>query len=200
MSYQKWATVVIVVAAAIILGVEYVSVRWYPGHEQRVADAALKQLPYQNTGLGIQMEIASGIYGSVHDFAGGVKIYRSHLLGGGPAITITSAPNPDGASRFSDQRLAEIETAGTRNGLLGYQFQRLTLNGRDSYIVSQYDSHSRSTNVTAHVMAPDRVVQAVCNTGSKSEEVFTQACNESLNSMKVSGPPSKLPKPMGELD
>lgn len=200
MSYQKWATVVIVVAAAIILGIEYLSVRWYPNHKQRTADAALKQLPYQNSGLGIQMQVASGIYGSVRDFAGGVKIYRSHLFDGGPAITITSIPNPNGTSRFSDQLMAEIETKGTREGLLGYQFERLTLNDRDAYIVSQDDLRSHSTNVTAHIMAPDRVIQAVCNTGSKDVDVFTQACNESLNSMKVSGPPSKLPQPMGVLD
>ncbi|MGH9434762.1 MAG: hypothetical protein ACRD06_02045 [Terriglobia bacterium] len=200
MSYQKWATVVIVVAAAIILGIEYLAVRWYPRHQQRAADASLTQLPYQNSALGIQMQVASGIYGSVRDFTGGVRIYRSHLFGGGPAITITSTPNPDGTSRFSDQLMAQIETKGTRNGLLGYQFERLTLNGRDAYIVSQYDAGSRSTNVTARILAPDRVIQAVCNTGSKNVDVFSQACNESLNSMKVSGPPSKLPQPMGELD
>lgn len=200
MGYQKWVTVAIVVVAAIILGIEYLAVRWYPAHEQRTESAALQQLPYQNERLGIQMQVASGIYGSVSDFAGGVKIYRSHFFGSGPAITITSTPNPDGASRFSDQLLAEIETEGSRKGIPNYQFQRLTLYGRDAYLVSEYNPQSGSTDVTAHILAPDRIVQAVCDTGGKHQDVFTQACTESLKSLKVTGPPSNLPQPPGELD
>ncbi|HLI35530.1 MAG TPA: hypothetical protein VKW70_10825, partial [Terriglobia bacterium] len=63
MNYQKWLLCILIVGGALALAGEYFLVRWYPGHEQRVADAALKMLPYQNEGLGIQMEVAAGIYG-----------------------------------------------------------------------------------------------------------------------------------------
>ncbi|MDE3181732.1 MAG: hypothetical protein KGM47_18965 [Acidobacteriota bacterium] len=200
MSYQKWATVIIIIAAAIVVGIEYLSVRWYPAHKDREDNAALKLLPYQNSTLEIQMQIASGIYGSVKDFPGGVEIRRSRLFGSGPVLRITTAPNPESASTFDDKLMAKIETAGTMSGDPTYQFERLTLNGRDAYIVSRYDANSKSTNVTEAVMAPDRIIQAVCNTGTHDEDVFTQACNESLKSMNVKGPPSKLPEKMGALD
>lgn len=200
MGYQKWATLIIVIAAAVVLGIEYGVVRWYPHHEQHVAERWLKQLPYQNTTLGVQMQVAAGLYGSVKDTPGGVKIYRSHLFGGGPVLTISTLPNPEGASRFSDQLLADIETAGERHDIPSYTFQRLTLNERDAYIVSQQDPGSTSTTVTEEVMAPDRIIQAVCNTGTKHADVYAQACNETLNSMKVTGPPSKLPRRPGTLD
>lgn len=200
MSYQKWATLIIVIAAVIILGGEYLIVRWYPRHEERVAQTWLKQLPYQNTTLGIQMQVAAGIYGSVKDIPGGVQIYRKHFFGAGPVLTVSTLPNPEGASRFSDQLLADIETAGSRRDIPDYQFQRLTLNDRDAYIVSQPDAGSHSTTVTAQVIAPDRIVQAVCNTGPRHADVYAQACNETLNSLKVSGPPSQLPKTPGALD
>lgn len=189
---QKWATLIIVVVAALVLGAEYTVKRLYPIHEQRVEDAALKQWPYQKASLGLQMQVAVGIYGSVTDLANGVKIHRSRIFGGSPSITITLLPNPDGASQFSAKFLNQAESPGDASDLPGYQFQHVNLAGRDAYIITQPDPHSNTTTVSAGIIAPDRIIQAVCSTGGANQEVYTQACSESLNSIKLSGPPSKI--------
>ncbi|MGH9328077.1 MAG: hypothetical protein ACRD2B_15515 [Terriglobia bacterium] len=190
---QKWLIVILVIIGVIVLGTETLLVRWYPGHKQRVEAAILRQLPYQNEGLGLQMQIAFGIYGKVQDYAGGVKIYRPGLFGGGPSITISMQPNTSGSAQFSAQYMADLETEGTRNELAGYQFQHLTVNGRDAVLIWDYDSQTQAMNVTARVMAPDRMVQAVCKTGYGHQGVLTRACDESLRSIQLSGPPSSLP-------
>lgn len=194
MNYQRWLILILVVIGAIALGGEYLLVRWYPGHKQRVADAILRQIPYQNDGLGLRMQVAAGIYDKVQVYAGGTKIYHSGLLGGGPSITITSQPNTSGSSQFSAQYMADLETEGERNQLSGYQFQHVTLSERDAVMIWQYDPRTRSMNVTARIMAPDRLLEAVCNTGTANQGVLTRACDESLRSIQLSGPPSNLPK------
>ncbi|MGH9469310.1 MAG: hypothetical protein ACRD1N_03075 [Terriglobia bacterium] len=194
MSYQKWLVCILVVAGAIALGCEYLLVRWYPGHETRVRASVLRELPYQNGGLGVQMKVAAGIYGKVQDSLGSVKIYRRALLGGGPSITLTSLPNTTGSAQLSPQYLATLETAGVRNQLTGYQFEHLTLNARDAVMIWQYQPGSRSMRVTARIMAPDRVLEAVCSTGSGNQGLYTRACDESLRSIALAGPPSQLPK------
>ncbi|MGH9344391.1 MAG: hypothetical protein ACRD19_11600 [Terriglobia bacterium] len=189
---QKWATLIILVVAALVLGTEYAVKRWYPVHEQHVEDAALKQLPYQKASLGLQMQVAAGIYGAVADTGDSVKIYRSHISGGSPSITITLLPNPDGASQFTERFLDQAEATDAGSDLPGYQFQHVRLADRDAYIITRPDPQSKITTVTARVIAPDRIIQAVCTTGGADQEAYTQACNESLDSIQLSGPPSKI--------
>jgi hypothetical protein len=191
MNAQRKVTIGIVVIGAALLASEFLFIRWYPGHKERKEQQALSLLTYQNSGMGLQMHIAAVIYGKVRDGASGVTIYRPRILGSGPSITISLKPNT--ASQFTPELLAQLETAGVRQNLLGYQFQHMTLDNRDAILIWQYDVPSRSMNVTAQVLAPDRMIQAVCNTGSSDEqELYTEACNESLKSIDLSGPPSNL--------
>ncbi|HLI30169.1 MAG TPA: hypothetical protein VKV79_03585 [Terriglobia bacterium] len=195
MTHQRTVTYILLIAGAIILGGEYFLVRWYPGHKRRVADAALQLLPYQNDGLGIQMKIAAGIYGKVEVYPGGIKIYRPSLFGKGPSITLTTQANTTGFSTFSPQTLADWETAGTQNELSGYEFEHLTINNRDAAMIWQYMPQTQSMQVTARIMAPDRILQAVCDTGNADQAIYTPACDESLKSIVLTGPPSVFSPP-----
>jgi len=195
MAYQRTVTYILLIAGAIILGGEYFMVRWYPGHKQRVADAALQLLPYQDDGLGIQMKVAAGIYGKVAVYPGGIRIYRPSIFEKGPSITLTTQANTTGFSEFSPQTLADWETAGVQNELSGYQFEHLTINNRDAAMIWQYMPQTQTMQVTARIMAPDRILDAVCDTGSADQSVYTSACNESLKSIVLSGPPSVLTAP-----
>ncbi|MGH9358799.1 MAG: hypothetical protein ACRD22_08500 [Terriglobia bacterium] len=195
MTRQRTITYILIVAGVVILGGEYLLVRWYPGHKQRVAEAALQLLPYQNDGLGVQMKIAAGIYGQVEVYPGGIKIYRPSIFEKGPSIALTSQANTTGFSEFSSQTLAEWETAGVQNELSGYEFEHLTINKRDAVMIWEYLPQSRSMQVTARIMAPDRILEAVCDTGSANQAIYTPACDESLKSIALSGPPSVLTAP-----
>lgn len=197
---QRVLTYILLIGGAILLTAEYFVVRWYPGHEQRVTEAILNQLPYQNDGLGVQMQVAAGIYGKIETYPGGVKIYRPRLFGGGPSLIVTSEPNPTSASKFSPQYVADVETAGVRNQLAEYQVQNHTIHNRDALLIWQFNPRAQSMNVTARVIAPDRIVQAVCDTGSTKRNVYTQACDQSLLSIKVAGPPSDLEGPVNQTD
>ena len=84
----------ILLIGGIALGAEYVLVKWYPYYQGYKANKALELLPYQNATLGVDMQVAEGIYGKVEDFPGGVRIYRSHLFSSGPALIITHRPIP----------------------------------------------------------------------------------------------------------
>src|SRR5579863_10384800 len=101
--------VIVVVGGGLLLG-EMRLVRWWPGHEQRVAEQVLTLAPYQNDGLGIQMQVADGLYGKVESFPGGVKIYRPRLYGADPSLTITSQPNEGAAAEFTPEILAKWQT------------------------------------------------------------------------------------------
>lgn len=189
---QKWATLIILVIAVLVFGTEYALKRWLPAHEQRVEDAALKQLPYQKASLGLQMQVAAGIYGAVADTGDSAKIYRSHISGGSPSITLTLLPNPGHASQFTEEFLNQAEATDAGSDLTGYNFEHVRLAGRDAYIITRPDPRTKVTTVMARVIAPDRLIQAVCTTGGANQQVFTQACNESLDSIQLSGPPSNL--------
>jgi hypothetical protein len=190
-SAQRKVTIGIVVIGAALLASEFFLIRWYPGHKERKEQQELSLLPYQNSGMGLQMHIASVIYGKVREGSQGITVYRPRLLGRGPSIVISLKPNT--SSQFTPELLAKLETAGVENNLLGYNFQHLTLDNRDAILISQYDVASKSLNITAKVLAPDRMIEAVCNTGSGAEqELYTEACDESLKSIQLSGPPSNL--------
>jgi len=112
MKTQLWLLLVIVLGGAGALAGEYLLVKWYPRHQQKVADEVLTLLPYRNDTLGVEMQVAAGIYGKVEGFPGGVKIYRPKFWSVGPSLTITSQPNPDNAAEFSPQILAKWESQG----------------------------------------------------------------------------------------
>lgn len=189
---QKWFTVIILAVAALVLGTEYTIKRWYPAHEHREEDAALKPLPYQNAPLGLKMQISKGIYGAVANVANGVTISRRRIMGGSPSLTITLLPNPDGASQFPEKFLDQAEGTDPASDVPGYNFQHVRLAGRDAYMITRPDPRTKTTTITARVIAPDRILQAVCSTGGAMQDVFTEACIESLTSMVLSGPPSKI--------
>lgn len=192
MSGQRKVTIIILIAGAILLGSEFLIIRWYPGHKERVQQQELKLLSYQNNSLGLQMQVAAVIYGKVRNTGKDVRIYRSHLFSKGPSIAISSKPST--SAQFTPEFIAQTETAGVRKNLLGYEFQHVTLGNRDAVLIWQYDPPSRSLNITAQVLAPDREIDAVCNTGSGDQDLFTEACDESLKSIQLTGPPSNLPE------
>ena len=188
----------LIVALAILLiggaalGGEYLLVKWYPAYRQHVADTTLKLLPYSNDGLGIEMRVAAGIYGKVENFPGGIRIYRSELLGQGPSVTITWQPNPDGATAFSPQIMAQWEAMGADQGIPRYEFQRAQINGRDAALIWQLQGSAML--MTAHIISPDRIIQVNCTPGDEEETLYLQACDETLRSIKLAGP---LPPPSG---
>ncbi len=208
----KVAIGIIVIGGAAIL-TEYVLVKWYPYYEGTRANKALQLLPYQNKTLGIDMKVAKCIYGKVEDFPGGVKIYRSHLFSKGPQLIITSQPNPDNSDTFSPQLLAKWETTGTYQNIPGYQFDHTKIEGRDAALIWQSSEHAKvlpaisfSSNVgspdllTAHIISPDHIIQANCKAGSGDKSLDMKACEESINTIKVSGPPPKEKPSPGVLE
>lgn len=184
--------VAILFIGAGLLGGEYLLVRWYPSHQKHVADVTLKLLAYKNDGLGIEMQVAAGIYGNVESFPGGIRIYRSELIGTGPSVSITTQPNPDGATEFSPQIMAQWEAKGANEGIPRYEFERAEINGRDAALIWQLQGHAMLE--TAHIISPDRIIQADCTPGDEDENLYLQACDETLRSIKLAGP---LPPPTG---
>jgi hypothetical protein len=189
MKNQLTVTMWIVVGAVVVLGGEFLLTRWYPGHRQRVIESTLKLLPYRSDSLGVAMSVAAGIYGKVRDFPGGIRIYRPEILGTGPSITITSSPNPSHQDSFGDQELADLQTRGVSQGILGYNFEHTHFNGRDAVLIWKYDSAHRWMVVTGRVIAADRIVEAVCNTGDDDQALYTSACDASLRTIQLLGSP-----------
>ena len=110
MPTQLIVGVLILLIGGAIVGGEYLLVQWWPRHEQRVRDEVLTLLPYRNETLGVEMQVAAGIYGKVQGFPGGVRIERSKFWSIGPSLTITMQPNPDQSAEFSPQVLAKWQT------------------------------------------------------------------------------------------
>jgi hypothetical protein len=191
MRTQLWLLLVIVLGGAGALGAEYLLVKWYPRHQQRVADEVLTLLPYRNDSLGVQMQVAAGIYGKVEGFPGGVKIYRPKFWSVGPSLTITSQPNPDNAAEFSPQILAKWESQGAIEEIPRYHFERTKINDRDAVLISQ--SRDRTMLLTTHVISPERVVEADCTPGLADEDLYMQACQRSVETMRVAGPEPSPP-------
>lgn len=187
------ALVILAIGAGVLLG-EYVLVKWYPMHESALAEAAQKLLPYQNQGLGIEMQVAAGIYGKVENVAGGVRIYRPKLLGNGPALTIISQPNPDGVPDFSEQLLAQWQAAGANQNIPRYSFEKTQINGRNSALIWQFKDVAMM--MTAHIISPDRIIQAECTPGVEDETTYLDACDATLHSIKIAGAPTPLPAEM----
>jgi hypothetical protein len=209
----KFALGIILVGGSALLA-EYVLVKWYPYYEGYKANKVLEALPYQNATLGIDMQVAAGIYGSIDDFPGGVRIYRSRLFSRGPALIITSQSNPNNGDEFSPQLLAKWQTAGTYEKIPDYRFEHMEIQGRDAVMIWQSKEHAKvlpaisfdvssSENaelVTAHIISPDHIVEANCRPGSSDPALFMRACEESIKSIKVSGPPPQEKPEPGVLE
>jgi hypothetical protein len=183
------ASTQLIVALAIIvigggaLGAEYLLVKWYPMHRQAVTDALQKMLPYQNQSLGLEMQVAAGIYGKVQTIPDGVRIYRPELFGPVPSLTIVSQPNPDGATDFSAELLAQWETAGANHSILGYVYQHTQINGRNAALIWQPQNHM--TVITAHLISPQRILQVDCVPGAVDQDIYVPACDATVHSIKL---------------
>jgi hypothetical protein len=195
----------IVAAGIVLIGggallTEYILVKWWPLHRQNVADSMTELLPYRNDSLGIKMQVARAIYGKVQDFPSGAKIYRSEVFHDGPVLTLTSQANPDAASEFSPQLMATWETRGVYEKIPDYNFQHLQIENRDAALISQ--SQNEGYLVTAHIISPDRIIEANCTTGNEYVQVMLQACEASLETIQVAGPmpPPKAPAGVMELE
>jgi hypothetical protein len=179
------------------LGAEYVLVKWYPRYRLANEEAALNLLPYRNDRLGIQMQVAACIYGKVRDFPGGVKIYRSGIFTSGPTLMITSEANPGHSDQFSPQLLARWEAWGSVHDIPEYSYDPAPIEGRNAATIRQ--GQGQGMLLTAHVISPAYIVRADCSTGGSNVSLYLQACEESLRSITVAGPPTKPESPPGIL-
>jgi hypothetical protein len=171
-----------------IVGGEYLLVKWYPTHKANVIKDTLTLTPYKNDGLGIDMQVAAGINEKVETFSGGVRIFSPRYLDTGPSITITSQPNLDKSGEFTPQELAIWQTDGVQHNLTRYEYDQTRINDRDAVLIWQYKD--RAMLLTARIISPDRIVEANCTPGSADENLYMQACDESVRTIKVAGPPS----------
>lgn len=176
----------ILLIGGILVGGEYFLVKWYPGHKQRVADEVLALKPYQNQQMGVDMQIAAGIYGKVEPFPGGVKISRSKFMSVGPSLTLTTQPNPDKTFEFTPEILAKWQVRGTYEEIPRYTFEHTKIQNRDAVLI--WLQKDRMMHLYAHIISPERIVEADCTPGKADEALYLQACQESLSTIKVAGP------------
>ena len=184
----------ILILGGALAGGEYLLVKWYPGHQQRVNEETLKQRPYHNDSLGIDIQIAEGLYGNTESFPGGVKISRSEFWSMGPWLTITSQPNHDQTWEFSPEVLAKWEAKGAVEDLPLYHLEHTKINNRDAMIIRQF--RGRSMLLTARIMSRERIIEASCSPGGEDEALYMEACDETLRTIKVAGaepPPPSAP-------
>jgi hypothetical protein len=144
------------------------------------------------------MQVAAGINQKVESFPGGVRITAPKFLTAGPSLIITSQPNPDQKAEFTPQELAIWETDGVQHNLWRYDFQHTRINNRDAVLIWQYKN--RAMLLTARVISPAHLVEANCTPGSAEESLYLQACEESLRTIKVAGPPSPQSAPVGGME
>jgi hypothetical protein len=188
----------ILVVGAGIVGGEYFLVKWYPVHKAAVIEDTLRLTPFKNDGLGVEMMIASGINEKTEIFSGGVRVYSPRFWLTPPSLTITSQPNVDQSAEFTPQALAIWQTDGAQHNLPRYTFEQARINDREAVLIWQ--SKHRQMVLTARIISPDRIIEATCTPGSADENLYVQACDESVRTMKVAGPPSPpppLPSPEG---
>jgi hypothetical protein len=188
----------ILVIGGALVGGEYLLVKWYPHHEQRVREWTLNLLPYRNDSLGVDMQVAAGLYGKVEGFPGGVRILRPKFWSIGPSLTVTSQPNPDQNAEFSPQVLANWQTQGVSEELPRYHFEHARIQNRDAVLIRQFKD--RAMLLTARIISPDRIVEANCSPGQADEDLFMEACDETLHTIKVAGPESPPPPSPGVVE
>jgi len=183
----------ILIIGAGLVGGEYLLVKWYPGHEQRVSEETLKQRPFHNDSLGIDIQIANGLYGNVETFPGGLKISRPKFWSIGPSISVTSQPNPDQTWEFSPAVLASWESKGVNEDLPLYHLEHTKINKRDAMVIRELKG--RTMHLTARIICRERIIEADCSTGGEDEVLYMEACNETLSSIKVAGAEPPPPTP-----
>lgn len=181
-----------------IIGGEYFLVRWYPHHKLAVKEETLKPVPYKNASLGVELQVAAGLNDHVETFPGGVRIYSTRFWSIGPSLTLTSQPNPDQSSEFTPQILARWETDGVTQDLPRYHFEHTRINNRDAVLIWQYKDVGML--LTGRFISPDRIVEADCTPGRADEDLYMQACDQTVRTIKVAGPESPPPVASGVLE
>jgi len=171
-----------------IVGGEYLLVKGYPAHKEAVRKRTLAPIFYKNDDLGFEMQVAAGLDERTESFAGGIRISSSRFWSVGPSLTITSQPNPDQSAEFTPLDLAKWETDGALHELPRYNFEHTQINGRDAVLIWQYKD--RAMLLTARIISPAHILEANCTTGSADEELYMLACDQSVRTIKVLGPPS----------
>jgi hypothetical protein len=202
---QLILAVSILIIGGGLVGGEYLLVKWYPGHQQRVSAETLKQRPYHNEALGIDLQIANGLYGDVETFPSGFKIRRAKFWSIGPSVTITSQPNPDQTWEFSPEVLAEWESKGAVEDLPLYHLEHTQINKRDAMLIRELKG--RTMHLTARIICRERIIEADCSTGGEDEVLYMEACDETLRTLKAAGaepPPTSgvvelSPAPLGRV-
>jgi hypothetical protein len=195
---QLYVGIIIAVIGSGLIGGEFLLVKWLPGHRQRVREETLSLLPYRNDALGIEMQVAKGFYGTAEGFPGGVRIGRAKFWSIGPSLTITSQPNPDQSAEFSPQVIAKWETQGVNEDLPRYHFEQTKINRRDAVLIRQYKGHSML--LTARMISPERIIEADCTPGAEDEDLYMEACDESVRTIKLAGPEPPLPPSPGIIE
>jgi hypothetical protein len=195
---QLILAVAILIIGAGLVGGEYLLVKWYPKHQQKVREETLNPRPYHNDSLGIDIQIADGLSGSVESFPGGVKISRSRFWSVSPSLTITTQPNPDQTWEFSPEVLATWESRGATEDLPLYHLEHTKINNRDAMMIRQLKG--RYMHLTARIICQERIIEADCSCGGEDEALFMEACDETLRSIKVSGPEPPPPPTPGVVE
>jgi hypothetical protein len=181
-----------------VVGGEFLLVKYYPAHKAAVNKKILALTDYKNDGLGFDIQVAAGINGKIETFSGGVRISSSKFWGVGPSITVTSQPNPDQDAEFTPQQVATWETDGNVHDLPRYHCEHTRINDRDAVLIWQFKN--RAMLLTARVIAPEYIVEANCTPGSADENLYMQACDDSVRTIKIAGPPSPPPPAPGVED
>jgi hypothetical protein len=201
---KKEIPVQLIVGLAIVLigggvmGGEFFLVKWLPHHRQAVKQETLKPVPYKNDKLGVELQVSSGFMGEVEDFAGGARITRPKFWSIGPSLTITSQPNPDGTFEFDPKMVAAWQTEGIYKQLPRYHYAREKINNRDAVLIWQY--RKRAMELSVHVITSEHLIELYCTPGKEDEEIYMQACEETVHTLKVAGPePPPLTQPMLDL-
>jgi len=76
-----------------------------------------------------------------------------------------------------------------------YQYEQTRINDRDAVLIWQYKN--RAMLLTARIISPAHIVEANCTPGDADEDLYMQACDESIRTIKVAGPPSPPPPTPG---
>lgn len=196
--FQLIVGIAIILIGGGVLAGEFFLVKWLPHRKQQVRDETLKRIPYKNDQLGVEVEVASGIYGKIETFAGGVRITRPKFWSIAPALTITSQPNPEGTFEFDPKVLAKWQTEGTYQELPRFHFSRTKINNRDAVLIWQYKD--RAMLLTTRVISSERIIELFCTPGREDEDLYMQACEETVHTLKVAGPEPPPPaQPVIEL-
>lgn len=188
----------ILLVGGAIVGGEFFLVKWYPSHKAAVTKETLSLTDYKNADLGIEIQVAAGINGKIEPFPGGVRIFSTRFWSVGPSLIITSQPNPDQNSEFAPLDLAKWETEGALHELPRYHFEHARINDRDAVLIWQYKN--RAMLLTVRIISPAYLVEANCTPGRADEDLYIQACDESVRTIKVEGPPSTPPPTLGVED